>query len=204
MSFVNIIGVMALLALSCLGVWKGALYWNNRTRDALDEDPRDQEIREIEAALSIVRKQLASTNSEKEAHSAESIELGAKLSHTNASLTNIQQKFNATKDHLNKEIDQRNELADELTQTIRDLEKSRNLVQELELQIGAPVDGSSMIDDHDLLSDGAEALLQAREKAEQLAGEVEKWKRHCAAMNKTNKTLRAQVDELTGVCQATD
>ena len=44
------------LVAACVGSWHGALRWHNRPRDANTEDPRDQEIRELTAALNIARK----------------------------------------------------------------------------------------------------------------------------------------------------
>jgi len=153
MSVLGFIGYTLLLGAAVAGGWKAALYWNLRTRDARDEDPRDQEIRELGAALSIARKELANTSEDKEARSSEATELASKLEHTSSSLADIQQKFNATKDHLNREIKNKQELNEEIRQLRQDLEESNARAAELELQSKVDESSSGMIAGMDMLAE---------------------------------------------------
>lgn len=192
MSVLGFLGYTLLLCAAAAGGWKGALYWHVRNRDARDEDPRDQEIRELGAALSIARKELANISDAKEAHSSAASELTSKLEHASSSLSDIQQKFNATKDHLNKEIEDKQELTEELTQLRRDLEQSQTRITELEVQAKIENSASGMIAGMDMLSDDDAELEMLRAQHSELTAELERWKAHCATLTKTNKSLRRQ------------
>jgi len=122
-----------ILAASCFASWKAAIYWNLRTREARDEDPRDQEIRELGAALSIARKELHKTSNAEKASTTQAMELTGKLEHTSAALADTQQKFNATKENLQKDLDKKHVLEEEIAQLRRELEQARTQVDELKL-----------------------------------------------------------------------
>lgn len=190
MSVLGFFAYTLLLCAGCLGGWKGALYWDRRTRDARDEDPRDQEIRELNAALSIARKDLANTSEVKDAQSSEAAELASKLDHTSSSLADIKQKFTATKETLNREIEARQELNEEITQLRRDLEQSRARVTELEVQSRVQESGSDMIAGMDMLTDEDAEVEALQQQLQQLQQDVERWKQHCAVLTKANKELR--------------
>ncbi|MBT8423169.1 MAG: hypothetical protein HKN56_00400 [Gammaproteobacteria bacterium] len=193
MSLLAILGLVLALGAACFGSWKAALYWDVRTRDAQDEDPRDQEIRELGAALSIARKELAQLKDNQDADSTLKIELTNKLENASSSLSDIKQKFNATKEHLNKEIEQRQELRQELTVVRRELDAATTRVTELEVQARVEHSGSGMIAGFDMVDDEpGDSKLQ--QEIDALTTEIERWKQHCAVLTKTNKGLRAQID----------
>ncbi len=192
MSVLGLLGYLLVLGAACFGSWKGALYWHRRTRDARDEDPRDQEIRELSAALSIARKELASVAEDKNARSSEATELAGKLEHTSSSLADIQQKFNATKEHLNREIENKQDIDQELAVVRRDLEQARSRVTELEIQTKVDHSGSGMIAGMDLMADDDAEIEELQRQCDALSSEVERWKQHCATLTKTNKELRAR------------
>lgn len=191
MSVLGLLGYLLLLGAACFGSWKSALYWNRRTRDARDEDPRDQEIRELGAALSIARKELASVAEDKNATSSEATELAGKLEHTSSSLADIQQKFNATKEHLNREIETKQEIDQELAVVRRELEQARARVTELEIQSRVDHAGSGMVAGMDMLADDDAEVDELKKQRDELSAELERWKQHCAVLTKTNKELRA-------------
>lgn len=185
--------LMLLVGAACFGSWKAALYWNRRTRDAHEEDPRDQEIRELSAALSIARKELARLQDDKDSSSTQALELGNKLEHASSSLSDIKQKFNATKEHLNREIEQREELSQEISQLRRELDTANTRVTELEVQSRVEHSGSDMIAGMDMLAEEDDSD-ELRKQVDQATAEIERWKQHCAVLTKTNKGLRAQLD----------
>ncbi len=190
MSVLGFLGYTMLLGAACFASWKGALYRDVRTREARDEDPRDQEIRELGAALSIARKELASTSEDKDARSTQAAELTSKLEHTSSSLANIQQKFNATKEHLNREIEAKQELNEELAHLRRDLEQSQTRVTDLEIQSKVNESGSGIISGMDMLDDDDSELEALQAQIQQLQQEAERWKQHCVVLTKANKDLR--------------
>jgi len=194
MSFVAILGLLLLFGAACFGSWKAALYWDLRTREAQDEDPRDQEIRELGAALSIARKELARFEDDKDASSSQTMELTSKLEHTSSSLSDIKQKFNATKEHLNKEIEQRQDLDQELGVLRRELETAQTRVTELEVQAKVEDSGSGIIAGFDMLEKEAGSEAELRSEIDRLNSEIDRWKQHCAVLKTTNKGLRAQLN----------
>ena len=113
MSAAGILLYLALLAGACAASWKLALYWNLRTRAPREEDPRDQEIRELNAALSIARRQLAAADQEGQSNSSTSDELAHKLERLSSTLSDTKQKYIATKEHLNRLTVQNRKLNEE-------------------------------------------------------------------------------------------
>ena len=191
MSVLNLLVFLVLTAAACFGSWKAALYWNVRTREARDEDPRDQEIRELGAALSIARKELADATDNLESRGSEAHELTTKLEFSSSSLADIKEKFNATKDHLNREIEQRQELTQELDQTRRELDTYRARVTELEVQAKVASSGSGMIAGFDVAPDEDDMELDALRTAnDSLEQEVQRWKQHCAKLTRALKQLQ--------------
>lgn len=189
------ISIAAAVAAAC-GGWKGALWWHQRTRDARNEDPRDQEVRELGAALSIARKELAKTDTERQAAGAENSELQNKLQHLNAALSDTQQKYNATRETLNHEIEQREELVTDNGELRRELDRARTRVTELEIQIKTEAHGSGMVAGLDVMEEDSEQLTRAQERITELEAEAARWKQHCVVMTKTNKALRADMARL--------
>lgn len=195
MSLVAFIIYVVVLAAGCAGSWKGALYWHNRTRGPQHEDPRDQEIRELAAALSVSRKAVETHGLEKKQQEKQAWELTEKLKKTSDAFSNMQQKFNATKESLNKEIEGKSEFEEEMVQLRRDNEDANSRIDELEIQARAGQHGG-MVAELDMLDEGEHALATALQEIDQLRIDVDKWKQHCTVMSSTNKTLRAQVAEL--------
>jgi hypothetical protein len=97
MSIVSLLVFATVLVGGCLGSWQAALHWHNRTRAAEKEDPRDQEIRELTAAMNIARKQAEKLGDTSGSQDSAIVELQEKLQKTGDALTNKQKKYNATK-----------------------------------------------------------------------------------------------------------
>lgn len=211
MSIVIYLVFAILLAAGCFGSWQAALYWQNRTRNPRKEDPRDQEIRELSAALSIARKDADRLGKSSTTHDQEVTEIRIKLDKANDALADTRQKFNATKDTLNKEIEARSELDARLADMHRELNdiKSRNSELELRVKIDSPTSGLVAGLD-DTVEDDEKEIFTIRhehkvykEQASELetslkaqTADTDRWKQHCAVMTKTNKSLRASVDNL--------
>jgi len=114
----------------------------------------------------------------------------AKLEFSSSSLADIKEKFNATKDHLNREIEQRQELAEELNQTRRELETFRTRVSELEVQARVAASGSDMIAGFDIAPDDDMELEALRTANDSLEQEVSRWKSHCAKLTRALKQFQ--------------
>ncbi len=198
------------LAISCVGSWQLALRWHNRTRDAQREDPRDQEIRELSAALNIARKEVEKLDNANVDLGSEITKLKEKLHKTDDSLNDTKEKYNATKENLTKEIEGREGLQEEVRQLQGDLERSNARLEELEVQLRMDSSGSGFVAGlDDMLDDDEKESSQIRQEHKLLKQQLEdlqssaqdheaesaKWKQHCTVMSKTNKTLRAKLDE---------
>lgn len=204
MSIVAFLIFLLVFSAGCVGSWKGALYWHNRNRGPKTEDPRDQEIRELNAALSIARKDAQKLQGSNDDHQKQVAALEDRLKKTSDSLSDTQQKFNATKGSYNKELEEKAELLEELAQLHRECETARTRLTELEVQAKLS-HGSNLIAGLDDVGDFSEdGLSEARQEIEQLRSEVERWKQHCTVMSKTNKSLRAKLDELSSSEEAHD
>ncbi|MEJ2137886.1 MAG: hypothetical protein P8Y61_00290 [Gammaproteobacteria bacterium] len=211
MSIITVSVFVLLMAGGCFGSWKGALYWQNRTRDARKEDPRDQEIRELSAALSIARKDSEKLGKSSSTQDHEIAELRIKLQKLTEVLTETRHKFNAAQDSLSKEIEQKSELDAKVAVMHRELNetKSRNAELELRVKIDSPTSGlvagldDTMEDDekevftirheHKILK---ERVSELQTSLDEKTTESQRWKQHCTVMTKTNKTLRSSVDDL--------
>ncbi|MDP6436107.1 MAG: hypothetical protein QF790_06100 [Gammaproteobacteria bacterium] len=195
MSIVAFLIFLLVFTAGCIGSWKGALYWHNRNRGPKSEDPRDQEIRELNAALSIARKDAQKLEGSNDDHQKQLAELEDRLKKASDSLTDTQQKFNATKASYNKELEEKADLLEELAQLHRECETAKSRLTELEVQAKLS-HGSNMIAGLDDVADDGDELLEAHQEIELLRNEVERWKQHCTVMSKTNKSLRAKFAEL--------
>lgn len=178
--------------------WKAALYWHTRNRDARSEDPRDQEIRELGAALSIARKELAQSSGTREQLCRESNELREKLEHVSDSLANTTQKFNAAKEHLEHESKAREDSHELIAQLRRELDQARTRSTELEVQAKLALNDQSLVTSEELLSDSVDndGLAAARAEATELTAELNRWKQHCAVLTASNKERRARIRQL--------
>ena len=195
MSIVAFIIYLVVLTAGCAGSWKAALYWSNRTRGPQHEDPRDQEIRELAAALSVSRKAVDSAGVEKKQLEKQIWELSEKLRKTGAAFTNMQQKYNATKETLNEEIEGKSDFDVEISLLRREKDDALARIEELEVQARAAMNGG-MVAGLDMLDEDEHALASAHQETNELRAEVEKWKQHCAVMGTTNKALRSQLNKL--------
>lgn len=211
MSTISVSIFLAILTGGCFASWKGALLWNNRTRDARQEDPRDQEIRELSAALSVSRKQVETQSNEHKAKDQATAELQEKLAKAGYALTNIQQEYEATKIALNKEIESKEDIDIELGRLRRELNTASGRLAELDVEVKIASPGSGLVAGmDDVIEDDEKEMFTIRHEHRELKQlvavlqqsldeqktESERWKKHCAVMTKTNKTLRSQVDEL--------
>lgn len=211
MSIISLSIFLAILSGGCFASWKGALLWNSRTRDARKEDPRDQEIRELSAALSVSRKQVETLDSENTLKDKEVIALGEKLTKAGYALTNSQQEDNATKEALDKEIESKAEFDAELVRLRRELHTANTRLAEIDVEVKIASPGSGLVAGmDDVVEDDEKEMFTIRHEhreLKQIVGVLQqsldeqktesgRWKKHCAVMTRTNKTLRSQVDEL--------
>ncbi|MCP4089212.1 MAG: hypothetical protein GY746_05425 [Gammaproteobacteria bacterium] len=216
MSIVTPLVFLILLAGGCLASWQAALHWHKSNRKAYKEDPRDQEIRELSAALSIARKEVTKLGNTNGSQNSKINELQVKLQKTGDTLSDKQQKYNATKESLNKEIEEKNNHLEEIIQLRRELEMANGKLAELEVQAHMDTPGSGfvaglddMLDDdekevftirqeHKAMKDHVQVLTQ---KAEEQQTETKRWKQHCGVMSKTNKALKGRLEVLGGAQQ---
>ncbi|TDJ43058.1 MAG: hypothetical protein E2O50_05455, partial [Gammaproteobacteria bacterium] len=211
MSTISLSIFLAILSGGCFASWKGALLWNSRTRDARKEDPRDQEIRELSAALSVSRKQVETLDADSKTKDIATAELAATLRKSNDALSNSQQKYNAMKESLNKEIESTEDVDVELAQLRRDLHTANTRLAELDVEVKIASPGSGLVAGmDDVVEDDEKEMFTIRHEHRELKQivevlqqsldeqktESERWKKHCAVMTRTNKVLRSQVDEL--------
>lgn len=195
MTFVYFILIVASLSATAALSWKLALHWHARTRDARAEDPRDQEIREMGAALSIARKELARLTAEQQKLCSEATELRDKLDHSGEAMANAQEKYNATKQHLEKESAAHADLNELVAQLRRELEQAQARTTELEVQARLAANEQTMLADEELISDNnsnTNELDEAQARIQQLQAELKRWKQHCRVLSTSNKELRNQ------------
>jgi predicted flap endonuclease-1-like 5' DNA nuclease len=213
MSTINIVVFVVIFVTGCFGSWRAALGWSNRTRDANKEDPRDQEIRELNATLSVARKDVDTLKKSSGSQGFSITELQEKLQKTGDALADTKQKYNATKENLDKEIEDRGELEDELRQLRGDVGRANVKIHEFEVQVGmnnsqgsgfvAGLDDMVEDDDKEAFTIRQEHRLMKEHvqkletQIEELTAESERWKKHCAVMTNSNKSLKARVEEMT-------
>jgi len=186
---------IALLVAAAAASWKGCMVWNNRTRDARSEDPRDQEVRELSAALSIARKELSKTTEAHEGTISQSSELHVRMQKAETALADTRQKYTATKETLNREIEQREMLLEEQRLLQKELDAARARITELEIQAKVSSQSSELVAGIDILDEDEGETEKLREQVRELETEVSRWKQHCVVMTRTNKALRRQLEE---------
>ena len=202
MSTLTLSMFIALLVGASAASWKGSMAWNNRTRDARNEDPRDQEVRELSAALSIARKELSRTAEAHEGTVSQSSEMHVRLQRAESALADTSQKYTTTKETLNKEIEQRDGLLEEQRLLQQELERSRARITELEIQAKVSSQSSGMVAGLDILDEDDQEVEQLREKIAALETESARWKQHCVVVTRTNKMLRKKLDQLSSSAAA--
>lgn len=187
-----LVGFLVLLGFSgaCFGSWKGALYWDRRTRPPEDLDPRDQEIRELRAALNVTR----NANGDYRRKHKEMTH-GVKLSQENLqktqnALANCQQKYTVTKDVLSKEQREKEELADDLSLTRHDMNDHKNRIHELEMELQLAGGPEGLVSVSDQLGEQAQ-----NEEIKKLKQEVDRWKQHCQVLGQNTKVLRSKLEQ---------
>jgi len=193
------------------GGWKAALYWDNRTRDARHEDPRDQEIRELSAALSIARKNLEKLDSRSGSSAHELAVLQDQVNKTAAALAESQGKIAAANAAVNREIETRETLDTRIAQMSRELDTAKSRVAELEVQVKIVSPSSGLVAGlDDVLEDDEKEVFTIRHEhkvyKQQVAdleqslatekAESSRWKQHCNVLGKTSKTLRERIDSM--------
>lgn len=211
MSTISLSIFLAVLTGGCVASWKGALLWNNRTRDANKEDPRDQEIRELAAALSVSRKQVETLGADNKAKDLSAIELEEKLKKAGYAVSNAEEKSSAARDALNKEIESKEDIDVELARLRKELGAANTRLSEIDVEVKIASPGSGLVAGmDDVVEDDEKEMFTIRHEHRELKqmaqvlqqsldeqkAESERWKKHCAVMTKTNKALRCQVDEL--------
>jgi len=212
MSFLYILIYLVTVGGACFGGWKAALYWNNRTRDARSEDMRDQEIRELSAALNVARKNVAKLDNRSGSSAQELALLQEQANKTAAELAECQQKIVVAEAAVNREIETREVLDTRIAQMHRELNAAKGRVAELEVQVKIVSPSSGLVAGlDDIFEDDEKEVftirhehkvfkLQVAELEQAMAaekGESARWKQHCNVMSKTNKALRQRTDELT-------
>lgn len=212
MSFLYILIYLLTVGGACFGGWKAALYWNNRTRDARTEDMRDQEIRELSAALNVARKNVAKLDNRSGSSAQELALLQEQANKTAAELADCQQKIVVAEAAVNREIETREVLDTRIAQMHRELDAAKSRVAELEVQVKIVSPSSGLVAGlDDLFEDDEKEVftirhehkvfkLQVAELEQAMVvekAESARWKQHCNVMSKTNKALRQRTDELT-------
>ena len=212
MSFVYTVIYLLTLGGACFGSWKAALYWNNRTRDARSGDIRDQEIRELTAALNVARKNVAKLDNRSGSSAQELSLLQEEARKTAAELAECQQKIVVAEAAVTREIETREALDTRIAQMHRELDTAKSRVAELEVQVKIVSPSSGLVAGlDDVFEDDEKEVftirhehkvfkLQVAELEQAMVvekAESARWKQHCNVMGKTNKALRQRTDELT-------
>jgi len=190
MSILITLLIIAAIGGAGFGGWHAALWWHNRTRDPHSEDPRDQEIRELRAALSIAQKLAADTGKEKDAIARELIGVGESLKRAETAANNSLQKYAVTKEALNKELAEREELQEDIKHYRAEMDELETRNHELEMRLNLS-EGPDLI-----LAEEEQKFEQARKQTAILQAEVEKWKQHCAVLGKNAKVLREKIESM--------
>lgn len=211
MSFVYTVIYLLTLGGACFGSWKAALYWNNRTRDARSGDIRDQEIRELTAALNVARKNVEKLDNRSGSSAQELSLLQDQARKTAAELAECQQKIVVAEAAVTREIETREVLDARIAQMHRELDTAKSRVAELEVQVKIVSPSSGLVAGlDDLFEDDEKEVFTIRHEHKvfklQVAeleqamivekAESARWKQHCNVMGKTNKVLRQRTDEL--------
>jgi len=175
---------------ACFGSWKAALYWDRRTRPPEDLDPRDQEIRELRAALSVTRNANGDFR-RKHKEITRSIKLSQEhLQKTQNALANCQQKYTVTKDVLEKEQLAKEELIDDVAQHRHEKNDLKNRVNELEMEMQLAGGPEGLVSVSDQLGEKAQNA-----EIKKLQQELERWKQHCQVLGQNAKVLRNKLEE---------
>lgn len=182
--------IIAAIGGAGFGGWHGALWWHNRTRDPRSEDPRDQEIRELRAALSIAQKLAADTGKEKDAVARELIGVRETLKRAEVAANNSLQKYAMTKEALNKELAEREELQEDIKHYRAEMDELETRNHELEMRLNLS-EGPDLI-----LTEEEQRFEQSRKQLAEMQTEVTKWKQHCAVLAKNARVLREKIDAL--------
>ena len=186
MSGLGFISLLLVIAGTGFGSWHGALWWRNRTREPDSIDPRDQEIRELRAALSVTRKAVTELKAQQDQQTQTLAQAVAEATKAESALSNSQQKYNMTKDVLNKEIKARTDVQDELNVSRREIASLTARLHELEMQNA--LNESPILLPAETTQSPSTAVLET---------EISRWKRNCSLLVKSEKSLRAEVTRLS-------
>jgi predicted flap endonuclease-1-like 5' DNA nuclease/peptidoglycan hydrolase CwlO-like protein len=214
MSIVTTSIFFVFLVAGCVASWHAALRWQNRTRDADTKDPKDQEIRELTAAVNVARKEVETLTKSSGGQGSEIHGLQQELQKARNALANTQEQFNATKETLNKEYEEQEDRIEANAQLRRDLEAANGRLGEFAMRgelleekgSGLLAGMDDVVDDdekevftirheHKVLKEQVDKLTG---NLQEQTGDAERWKKHCGVMTQTNKTLKGQLEELAG------
>ena len=167
MSTLILVASLGSVTVGLLVGWALALRHRKKVRPTKGEDPRDQALRELRAALNVAQKNAEVSKGKTDDNSLELKKTAETLEQTQATLTKIQEKYASTRDNLNKELEEKEELIQELTQHRNDRDKLKAKIDELEVQLNVSTGP-------DLMAAATEAkLAEAQADAEALRSQME-------------------------------
>ncbi len=167
MSTLIVVASLASVTVGLLVGWGLAIRDRKKPRPTKGEDPRDQALRELRAALNIAQKNVDESKGKTDNRSLELQEARETLEQTEATLNNIQEKYAGSKDQLNQELEDKEKLIQELTQHRNDRDKFKAKIDELEMQL-------NVSNGPDLMAGANEAeLAEAQADAEALKSQME-------------------------------
>lgn len=204
MSILWFILTLLLCGVSVAGGGFGMRWYLERNREVAErEDPRDTEIRELQASLKVARADATRSRTAAQADRDHLDLAHDRITELLGQLGGARQQYDTCKEVLKREIGRKNDLRAELEATRQELKALAERAQEMELELSvagsiatiedasgdpASVDQSAAEPlpglESKATADGSPSLIQS------LSGEVEKWKRHCLVLGEQLKQTR--------------
>ncbi len=156
------------------------------------EDPRDTQIRELQAALKVAQGDVANhtqTISKSEMNMANSL---GEIRVLKDKIDGYEQKTASAMEGMEREIVEKNHAREELAQARAEIETLTSRLQEMELEHSIS-DSGAMLDAAHLTSE--EDTPGQAEQIESLEHEVQRWQRHCRVLGEELKSQREKTQK---------
>lgn len=198
------IALLACVVTSVAGATAMRWYLERRRVAAEREDPRDTQIRDLQASMKIAKEDVVKART-RELDFKEHLDIAhARINELVERLEAVGQKYESANASLTKEHAEKEQLEGRLKETTRELENLRQQVQEMEIEMSVSSSddmlepaGHTQADPTERIEevvvdqtlsteaeDGSPSLIQC------LTQEMERWKRHCHVLGEELKTQR--------------
>lgn len=200
-----VIAFIACLASGAAGAWGMRLYDERKRIIAEREDPRDTQIRDLQASMKIAKEDVVKART-KELEANEHLDIAHKrIEELLERSASANEKFVTCEQTLKQEIAEKELIESKLKATDQQLESVKQRAQEMEMELSVNRSGDMLDPEHqggvphqendapeeDALTstvvDDGPSLIQC------LTKEMERWKRHCRVLG---DELKAQRDRL--------